>query len=413
MATYKYAARDFHGKHIAGTIDARDESELRKTLRMNELFLISYSGEADGKKPSVDSQNPSIFDFKPSLQDLVIAMRQLGATVRAGLPLLSALDLVGTQTNKPSLRVAFQDIEQSVSEGKMLSASMRKHPKIFNALVVSLVEAGEVAGTLDQTLEIAATQLEREADLRRKVKAATLYPKLVVLACIGTIAVMLTMVVPAFGSVYKSLHADLPFATILLMKISDWFIRLWWIIALALVAVYYGVAQMRKTPEGSLYIDTALMKIPVLGPVLRKIAIARFVQTLAGALKGGVPVLQSLGIAGSTAGNMVIRNAVSESAKNVRDGSTISEELDRTGEFPIMVTRMVAAGEATGNLDNMLEEINRFYEQDVEYAVGSLTRLIEPIMTIVVGFIVLLVLLAMYMPVFSLGKAFQGQGIGH
>jgi type IV pilus assembly protein PilC len=151
-----------------------------------------------------------------------------------------------------------------------------------------------------------------------------------------------------------------------------------------------------------------MLKIPVLGGVLRKIAIARFVQTLAGALKGGVPILQSLAIAGTTAGNAVIERAVVESAQNVRDGSTMSEELDRSGEFPLMVTRLVAAGEATGNLDTMLEEINKFYEQDVEYSVNNFTRLIEPLMTIVVGAIVLVVLLALYMPIFSLGKAVQG-----
>ena len=291
-------------------------------------------------------QSPSIFDKKPNLQDMVIAMRQLGTTVRAGLPLVQALQLVGSQSNKPMLQRAFVEMEQSVSEGNMLSSSMKNHPKLFTQLVVSLVEAGELAGTLDQTLEIAAMQLEREADLRRKVKAATVYPKLVIAACFGTIAVMLIVVVPVFADVYKSLKAELPIATTTLIRVSDIFLHYWWIIALLFAGVTYLFRQYRATKKGRVAVDIAMMKIPVLGAVLRKIAIARFVQTLAGALKGGVPILQSLAIAGTTAGNAVIERAVMDSAQNVRDGSTMSEELDRSGEFPLMVTRLVAAGEA-------------------------------------------------------------------
>ncbi len=413
MPTFKYAARDSSGKSVSGVLEVESESELRKTLRMNDLFLVKSSNQFKGvsEKTSINGkpgQSPSIFDKKPNLQDMVIAMRQLGTTVRAGLPLVQALQLVGSQSNKPMLQRAFVEMEQSVSEGNMLSSSMKNHPKLFTQLVVSLVEAGELAGTLDQTLEIAAMQLEREADLRRKVKAATVYPKLVIAACFGTIAVMLIVVVPVFADVYKGLKAELPIATTTLIRVSDIFLHYWWIIALLFAGATYLFRQYRATKKGRVAVDVAMMKIPVLGGVLRKIAIARFVQTLAGALKGGVPILQSLAIAGTTAGNAVIERAVMDSAQNVRDGSTMSEELDRSGEFPLMVTRLVAAGEATGNLDTMLEEINKFYEQDVEYSVNNFTRLIEPLMTIVVGAIVLVVLLALYMPIFSLGKAVQG-----
>ncbi|MBS1702592.1 MAG: type II secretion system F family protein [Armatimonadetes bacterium] len=416
MPTFKYAARDASGKSVTGVMDVESETELRKALRMNDLFLVKSSNHLKGATQSVSSagrggHSPSIFDRKPSLQDLVIAMRQLGTTVRAGLPLVQALELVGSQTNKPALASAFVDLERAVSEGNMLSTGMRSHPKLFTPLMVSLVEAGELAGTLDQTLEIAAMQLEREADLRRKVRAATVYPKLVVAACIGTIAVMLTVVVPVFAEVYQSLHAQLPTATTTLIKVSEVFVHYWWAAVLIVGVLSYGFKRYRTTENGKIVVDVALMKIPVLGVVLRKISIARFVQTLAGALKGGVPVLQSLTIAGSTAGNAVIERAVNDSAKNVRDGSTISEELQKSGEFPLMVTRLVAAGEATGNLDTMLEEINKFYEQDVEYAVNNFTRMIEPVMTILVGGIVLVVLLALYMPIFSLGKAVQNSAL--
>ena len=406
MPHFKYSARDQDGKTTSGSIIANDPRELRRILRMNDLFLTRYRGSALASDPkAVQEPTSGIFAKKPSLEDMVIATRQLGTTVRSGLPILEALEIVGDQSEKPILRAAFRDIALDVSQGQFLSTGMRKYPKLFNRLVVSLVEAGEVGGTLDQTLEVAADQLDREDNLRRRVKAALLYPKLVILACIGTITAMLLIVVPVFANVYSGLHTELPGATRLLMEISGLAVHWWWLGVLIGGAFAYGFRKYRETKGGARRVDIIALRIPVLGPLLRKIAIARFVQTLSGALRGGVPVLRSLAISASTAGNSVIREAVENAARNVRDGAAIAPELDRSGEFPLLVTRMIRAGEATGNIDTMLDEINRFYERDVAYAVDKLTRMIEPLMTVLVGGIVLLVLLALYMPIFSLSKA--------
>lgn len=338
MQNFKYVARDRAGKASAGTIQAADEVELRRILRSNDLYLTRARGS--GGAVTEGKPRAGAFEAKPTLQDMVIATRQLGTTVRAGLPIIEALGIVGSQSNKPALRQAFADVEQGVKEGQFLSAGMRKHPKLFNRLVVSLVEAGEVAGTLDHTLEVAAEQLDREDNLRRKVKAATMYPKMVVFACMGTIAGMLLFVVPVFANVYGGLHAKLPAPTLLLIAISNLVVHLWWLAAVLIGVLTVAFKRWAATEKGQRKVDTLVLKIPVLGDLLRKIAIARFVQTLAGSMRGGVPVLASLAISANTAGNAVVREAVEAAADAVRDGAAIAPELERTGQFPVLVTRI-------------------------------------------------------------------------
>ncbi len=410
MPKYKYTARDAAGKSTSGQVEAVDEQELRRVLRQNGLFLTQVKTRGDAgstDSAGIPTKAPDgFFDTKPTLQDLVIATRQMSTMMRSGLPMMEGLNLVGSQTTKPILRYVFKDLERSVSSGESLSNSMAKYPKVFSKLLVAFVESGEATGNLDGTLEAAAIQLDREDNLKRKVKAATTYPKIVVGACVGTIAVMLIVVVPVFAQVYKSLHSDLPAPTLLLIFISDIGLRYGWLFLFPLAGMVYGYRWYSGTVGGKRRLDIIALAIPVLGVVFRKIAIARFVQTLSSALGSGVPVLQALSIASNTAGNSIIRDAVTDASNRIREGSPISVELEKTGEFPMMVTRMLAAGESSGNLDKMLEEVNRYYERDVEYAVEKLTRMIEPLMTVLVGGIVLLILLALYMPVFNLGKAF-------
>ena len=412
MPKYKYVARDGAGKSTTGQVEAIDEQELRRVLRQNGLFLTQVKTRSEGVKAEAGVDGPppqGIFDSKPSLQDLVIATRQMSTMMRSGLPMMESLSLVGSQTTKPILRYVFKDLERSVSSGQALSTSMAKYPKVFSKLLVAFVESGEATGNLDGTLEAAAIQLDREDNLKRKVKAATTYPKIVVFACVGTIALMLLLVVPTFAQVYKSLKSELPLPTRMLIMISDIGLKYGWLLLIPIGAMVYAYRWYHDTPGGKRRLDIIALAIPGLGPVFRKIAIARFVQTLSSALSSGVPVLQALTIASNTAGNTVVQEAVSEASAKIREGASIAIELERTNEFPMMVTRMIAAGESSGNLDAMLDEVSRYYERDVEYAVEKLTRMIEPLMTVLVGSIVLLILLALYMPVFNLGKAFMGK----
>lgn len=408
MPYYDYVARDSMGNVLTGVQEATDRSELRSILRAGDLYLTRFKvASAPGGKASFDLGG--LFAPKPTLQDLVVATRQIGATVRSGLPIVEALGIVGSQSNKPPLRDAFTDIQQGVIDGQTLSVGMMRHPALFSPLVVALVEAGELSGMLDRTLDLASESLDREDTLRRRVKAATLYPKLVAAACVGTIAVMLLIIVPVFSNVYRGLHATLPLPTRLLLSLSAAVVHWWWLIALAGFAGSRLVKRYVGTDEGRRNLDRLVLKVPVLGPVMQKVAIARSVQTLAGSLRAGVPVLNALSIAAGTAGNSVVREAVESAAQGVRDGAAIAPELEKTGQFPLLATRMIAAGESTGNIDAMLEEVNRFYERDIDDAVGKLTRSIEPMMTLLMGGIVLLVLLALYMPIFSLGAAMTGK----
>ncbi len=406
MPNYDYIARDRVGNVTNGVLQASGRSELRRLLRESDLYLtefkVSFSPSGIGGPGGLNG----LLTPKPTLQDLVIATRQLGTAMRSGLPIIEALVIVGSQSSKPALRDAFADIRQGVTDGQTLSFGMRRHPSLFNPLVVALVEAGERAGALDQALELASTQLDREDALRKRVKTASIYPKLVAAACAGTIATMLMFVVPVFSNVYKGLHASLPAPTLILIALSQAVTRWWWLIAALGYAAIQGLRRYVQTEEGRRWRDRLALKTPILGTVLQKVAIARFVQTLSGSLRAGVPVLNALSIAANTAGNAIIQDAVEAAVHGVREGAAIALELEKTGHFPLLATRMIAAGESTGTIDFMLEEINRFYERDIEEAVDKLTRSIEPVMTMLMGGIVLLVLLALYVPIFSLGNAF-------
>lgn len=404
MPEYSYVARDRAGKSASGVIQASDDGHLLQILRANDLYVTEFRS-ASREKEGEAKPSPLSWSGGPKLQDLVIATRQIASMLRAGVPLVSALEIVESQTRKPALTAAFEDIRRAVTEGQRLSEAMRRHPKVFTPLVVALVTAGEISGELDVALDVAADQLDREAVLRKKLKTASAYPKLVLLASCGTIGAMLTFVVPVFAGVYKQLHATLPATTLLLMAVSDFAVHRGWLLLLAAGGGYLAYRKTRQTDSGRMWTDRMWLNTPIFGPVLRKLVIARFVHTLAGGLRGGVPVISALEVASATSGNAVMEAAVHAAAENVRDGASLSTELERSGEFPTMVTRMIAAGEASGNVDAALDEINRFYDRDVNQAMETLTRLLEPAMTIVLGSVVLVVLLALYMPIFEIGKA--------
>lgn len=411
MPRYLYVVRDSSGAATSGTLQATDPGELRRVLRGNNLFLTEFE-QIKGPTGELGPKSNRLFHSpRPRPRDLVIAARQLATFVRAGVPLTEALEVVRVQGDREQLQEALFDIQGRVVQGGTISTGMKKYPKIFSPLLIALTEAGETSGTLDQTLEAAAEQMDREVVLREKIRVATLYPKIVVVASCVVVAIMLLFFVPIFADVYGQFGAQLPGITRFLIGISSFFVKTWWLFGLAIFGSWLAFRSYKSTPKGQRHIDEWNLRLPVIGNLLRKIAIARFCITLAGALKGGVPVLQALSISANTANNSVIRDAINETAAQVRDGATIGQELEKSGEFPLMVTRMMMAGETSGNVDQMLEEINKFYERDVDYDTQRLTRLIEPVMTIVVGSIVLFVLVALYSPVFHLGEAFRQEAM--
>lgn len=404
MPNFHYKARDLGGNLTSGIIYAENETALRNHLRDNRLYLVQF-------RRSVDSSERAQTNFgrarKVKLQDLVVMSRQLATLVRAGLPIIETLATLRSQVEHQSLQNALAEIQADVMSGSTLHESMAKHPAIFNKLCISLVAAGEAGGLLDKTLDIMADQLDKEAMIQQKVKGAMTYPKLVVAACAGVVTFMLIFIVPVFKKVYDQFHSDLPSVTQLLVTLSDFILHMWWMAIILVYGFIKGFKVFRSTTPGTRLFDKMALKVPIFGPIMRKIAIGRFAQTFAGSTRSGIPILNALAICADTAGNTVIHDAVMQVAAQVSEGAPLAPALDDTKQFPPMVTRMIAAGEKSGNMDEMLDEIALFYSRDVDYAVEKMTKLIEPMMTIVVGGIVLFVLLALYMPVFNLSKVIK------
>lgn len=403
MAIYRYNARDKQGKVAQGIQIADSVSELREALRNSDLYLTKYTIQggtsSETKKLSELQIGPA---KKPKLGDMVVMSRQFATLVRAGLNITEALHTIAAQTPQPMLADALRQVRADVVAGSSLAESMRKHPKVFNELYVALVEAGEAGGTLDQTLETAADQFDRDAELREQVKSALTYPTLVLVASAGVVAFMLVFIVPSFKKVYDQFNAKLPPITQVLVWLSDLIVHRSWIVVTVMVAGGYAFKKYIDTPAGRLFFDGLKLKLPLFGPLMRKIAVARFTQTWAGLQRGGLQILRALDVSSKTSGNVVIRNSIMAAQEQIKEGANLSGVIDSTGQFPPMVIQMVAAGEQSGNLDEMLEEIARFYRRDIDYSVQKMTRLIEPLMTMVVGGIVLFILLALYMPVFNL-----------
>ena len=408
MPSYSYIARDRTGKQNSGVVSAKDVSEVREVLRGKELFVTSIQEQAAAAQGS-GTGNISIGKKKVKLTDLVIMSRQLATLVRAGISIIECLASVSAQTDNPTLKQVLDDIRLDVLTGSTLTEAMRKHPKVLSDMYTSLVQAGETGGVLERTLEIAASQYDQEAELQEKVKAAFVYPVLVFVASIAVVLFMLVFIVPVFDKVYKQFHAELPPVTQALVVLSDVVVHYWLIVGGVSYGLFFAIKKFSQTPKGQRFFDELNLKLPLMGDLNRKIAVARFTQTFAGAIQAGVPILRALHISAQTSGNLVIIEAIKKVANFVKDGSTLSAPLEQTGQFPPMVCRMIAAGEHSGNLDTMLDEVTKFYNRDIEYTVGKLTRVIEPAMTVLVGGIVLFVLLALYMPIFNLGNVVKSK----
>ena len=410
MPSFTYTARDGEGQLTTGTIPARDVVEVRSTLRNKDLFVTKIVEDASGDRTKQIGNGLPFWRRRVNLNDMVVMSRQLATLVRAGLSIVECLYGVAVQAENPFLREVLQDIRVDVLGGAGLAQAMRKYPKVFDDTYVSLVQAGEAGGMLEQVLEIAAEQLDKEAEIRAKIKSAMTYPIIVVVAAVAVVIFMLCFIVPVFATVYTQFHAELPAVTQLLVTMSDVILHKWWIVALSLIAFVLLFRAYTNTPRGKWQLDTVKLKLPLLmGKLLRKVAIARFAQTLAGLSKAGVPILQSLAVAANTSGNLIIIEAIRQVAMSVQEGASMSVPMANSGQFPHMVVQMVAAGEQSGNMDEMLDEITRFYNRDIHYTVEKLTKMMEPAMTVVVGAIVLFVLLALYMPIFNLTNVLRSK----
>ncbi|HZP83470.1 MAG TPA: type II secretion system F family protein [Chthonomonadaceae bacterium] len=406
MPTFTYTARDRNGNPIQGIMIGSDVNAVREQLRERELFLTSATAQSFSEEAGTRARTRT---RRVRIGDMVVMSRQLATLVRAGMPLNECLHTVAQQTENTYMREVVQQVRRDILSGSNFTEAVSKHPTVFPELYVALIRAGEAGGVLDETLETAAEQFDKEAELREKIKAAVTYPIIVVLTAIFVVTVIILFIIPTFARVYEDFKAPLPFVTRLLIDISRWAVTPWIDVVgvVFLLLAWFGTRWYISKPKGRRQWDNLKLRVWIFGKLNRKIAIARFTRTLSAMVRAGVPIIQSLSISGRVANNTIIMDAVARVADFVQQGARLWMPMEQTGQFPPIVTRMIAAGEESGNLDEMLSELTHFYDRDIEYTVQKLTRLMEPLLTCIVGGIVLFVLLALYSPIFNLARVIR------
>lgn len=394
MPVFSYAYRDTDGSFKKGTADAESEDVLRKRFE-EQGFTITEVAVIKGGRTRVRSYG------RVKLTNLSVFCRQFSTMVDAGVSLVRCLDVLQRQSADPKLKKILIDLGERVESGETLSRAMQRHPRTFTSLFIGLVRAGEIGGVLEESLQRLAHFLEKDVELRRKVKSALTYPVLVLVAAIGIVVFLVTWVVPKFAELFKDIglkEDNFPAMTQFLIDLSDVFAKQWYIVLGALFAIGVAWKIFTSTRFGLRVRDRLKLKVPVFGKLHHKICMARFSRTMGTLLTSGVPILQAMETVAGTVGNAIMSDAVLEARARIREGDRIGDPLEASKLFPPMVVHMIGVGEESGSLDFMLQKIADFYESEVESQIASLTAAIEPIMILVLGFIVGFIVIAMFMP---------------
>lgn len=396
IVEFAWEARARTGEVRKGAMEADDEAAVLARLRNLQLQPLSVKKKRKALQITIGSGVSSA--------DLVTFTRLFATMIDAGLPIVQCLDILGTQTKNKIFSNVLRDIKSTVEGGSTFSDALRKHPKVFDHLFVNLVQAGEIGGILDTILTRLAAYYEKAMKLGRQVKGAMVYPVAVLVIFAGVLGVLLGWVIPSFQKIFTDLGSkdDLPALTQLVIAASEGFIHNFPIVVVLVAVIATGVVVAYKRPKGKRFFHAAMLRAPVFGELLRKIAVARFTRTMGTLLSSGVPILDALDIVAKTAGNVVIEESLVYCRSKISEGRNLVEPLTETKVFPPMVTQMIGVGEQTGQLDQMLNKIADFYDDEVDAAVAAMTRLIEPLMMVTIGSTVGVVLIAMYLPIFSM-----------
>jgi len=402
MASFLYVARETaSGREIRSSVDAASESAAISALLNRNMLVLSIQ-EKVGKQGKTSGG-------RVALSELVMFTRQLATMIDAGLAMVQSLQALADQTSNKVMRDVIRDICARVENGDSFSEALQKHPKTFNRLYICMVAAGEQGGLLAEILARLATYLENTARLRKKVKSAMMYPTVVTVVAILITIFLLVKVVPVFGEIFSSFNAKLPAPTMYLVMISNFVKSYIVFLALAAGGGVYGWLYFIKTPGGRLFWDTNRIRLPIFGVIAHKICLARFTRTLASLVRSGVPILEVLQIVSQTVGNMVMEKAIKTAAGDIERGESISAALGKHPVFPIMIIRMVTAGEQTGKIDNMLERIADFLDEEIETTLSGLTSMIEPILIVFLGVVVGGMVICMFLPIFKLPEIVSGK----
>ncbi|OGP80733.1 MAG: type II secretion system protein GspF [Deltaproteobacteria bacterium RBG_13_65_10] len=414
MAVFVYKGLDAAGNNTSGIIDADSPKLARMKLRKTGIFPTDLTEEhRERSAASVGEAVGEVFRKQFSFRQLLtrvtetdkaIVTRQLATLLGAGIPVVEALTALIDQVENPAIQVALGQVRQRVNEGASLADAMAQHPKVFSTLYVNMIRAGEAGGALEVVLERLADYLESQVRLRNRVSAAMVYP--IVMSCMALIfiGVLVTFVVPKLTEIFKSLNQPLPLATVVLIKVSDFMKVWWWAVLVLLIAAWFGFRRWKASEKGRPAWDAFLLRTPVVGRLVRTISVARFSKTLATLLSSGIPLIRSLEIVRNIMDNAVLEKALERARESITEGASIAQPLRRSGQFPPLLTHMIAIGEKSGELEAMLGKVAEAYDNEVETSIAKMTSWLEPVMILVMAGIVGLIIISILIPIFNINQ---------
>jgi type IV pilus assembly protein PilC len=400
MPIYKWEGKTAKGAVKKGETEAPNEAAIRIYLRQQNIIPTKISSKAK----EITISLPFI-KKKVNQRSVAIFTRQLATMIDAGLPLVQSLEVLSSQQEDKVFKKIIREIKEDVEGGSTFAGALKKHPAAFNELFTNLVVAGEEGGILDTILTRLASYIEKAEALKKKVKSALIYPATIVTVAVAVVMILMIFVIPVFETMFSSAGQSLPLPTLIVLAISKLIKKYIIIFIPALILLFFLFKKYYQTQNGRAVVDRLLLKLPVFGPLFRKIAVARFSRTLGTLVSSGVPILDGLSIVSRTSGNRAIETAIMNARASIREGETIAEPLNRSALFPPMVIQMISVGESTGALDSMLSKIAEFYEEEVDVAVANLTSLLEPMLMIFLGVVIGGVVIAMYLPIFNMASA--------
>src|ERR1700758_3914463 len=396
MPVFTFSGKDASGQKVSGERMAANKQSLAQTLRRERITPGAIREK--GKEFSL----PTFGSTKVKTKDIAIFFRQFSVMIDAGLPLVQCLEILAANQENPSFQKTLTGVRTTVEGGATLANAMKQYPKVFDDLTTNMIEAGETGGILDIILQRLAIYVEKAVKLRSAIKSALIYPVAVVGLAVLIVAALLKWVVPIFANLFVGLGVALPLPTRIVIGLSSFVGHFWWFFIAGGVGLYFGVKQIRKHPRGRYYFDAMLLKLPIMGLLLRKIAVARFTRTLGTLITSGVPILEGLTITAKTSGNAVLEEALMKVRKAIEEGRTIVDPLRECGVFPNMVTQMIGVGEATGAMDSMLQKIADFYEEEVDAATKDMLAMLEPFIIGTLGIMIGGIVISLYMPLFAM-----------
>ena len=404
MPQYRYRARDFHGLEVSGVVEASSLQELEERLIQKRIYLINAKEEKSG----LLSRQVSIpFLNKVKIPHLILFTRQLAAMLRAGLPITQSLSTLSEQTQSTPLKKAIENIRRDIEKGSNFADALSRYPDIFSDLYVSTIRVGEETGNMEEILDRIAGFLEREMDIKARVKGALLYPVVLLVVASGLITFLVTYVLPKFRKVFYSANVPLPLPTHLMFKLSEFVQNYWYGILIFTFIAIFGFYMAYRNKKTRYIIDSFKLKLLLFGPLLRKVGVSRFARSLETLVRSGVDLGRSFQVIKGSIGNLVLERVMDKVRENVMRGGSINEPLRRSKEFPPMVSQMISVGEETGNMENMLREVSESYDREVDFTIKMLTSILEPLLLVVMGGIVLFIALSLYLPLFKMAKIIQ------